>query len=138
MIAGDHLTRVRLSELTDRFFADFLKSLYLSSHKREMAWWGEREHMENGQTQARRTKTADTKQMFSIIYTPRLHNLRGSQLNSPHHLCPPNSSSHPPTPRTVFCTPGMQHNQPSEAVVSGPEQKEKMLHFTMAEGPPGS
>lgn len=26
-----------MSALTDRFFADFLKSLYLSSHKREMA-----------------------------------------------------------------------------------------------------
>lgn len=46
--AGDHLTSARLSELTDRFFADFLNSLYLSSHKRDMAY--KRMENEEGQT----------------------------------------------------------------------------------------
>lgn len=37
MMAGHHRTTVRLSALTERFLASFLKSLYLSSHSREMA-----------------------------------------------------------------------------------------------------
>ncbi len=36
-MAGDHLTTVRLSALTDRFLAAFLKSLYLSSQSLEIA-----------------------------------------------------------------------------------------------------
>ncbi|KAF5890304.1 Autophagy-related protein 2 [Clarias magur] len=42
-MAGDHRTTVRLSALTDRFFAAFLKSLYLSSQSLEIAWGGEKD-----------------------------------------------------------------------------------------------
>lgn len=38
MMAGHHRTTIRLSALTDFFLACFFKSLYLSSHNREMAW----------------------------------------------------------------------------------------------------
>lgn len=37
MMAGDHLGRVRLSALADRFRVLRLRSLYLSSQRREMA-----------------------------------------------------------------------------------------------------
>lgn len=36
-MAGDHLGRVRLSALADRFLVGLLRSLYLSSQRREMA-----------------------------------------------------------------------------------------------------
>lgn len=47
-MAGDHLGRVRLSALADRFLVGLLRSLYLSSQRREMACRAEERQLRSG------------------------------------------------------------------------------------------